>query len=142
MRRAYNTGIVVRHLDQGELDVLAEQLGQALAGHPEVVFGYLYGSVLGDHGFRDVDVAIWTTDAAPADLDHQIANALATRTRLPIDIRRINDAPGSFVFHVFRGRPLIVRDELFLANLIERTARTYHDLAPHRLRAVREAFAA
>ena len=50
-------------------------------------------------------------------------------------------ADHAFLFHALRGRPLVVRDERFLADLIERTARTYHDHAPLARRATREAFA-
>jgi hypothetical protein len=74
--------------------------------------------------------------------DLELARRLAARTGLPVDVRRINDAPGSFVFHVLRGRPLLVSDEPLLADLIERTAREYHDLAPLRDRATHEAFTA
>lgn len=58
-----------------------------------------------------------------------------------VDLRVVNNAPVSFLFHVLRGHPLLVRDERVLADLIERTARTYHDRAPLLRRATREAFA-
>lgn len=129
-------------LDAAALDALVANLRAELEPQRDVVFAYLYGSVLESTGFRDLDVAIWTAPEAPTDLDIEISQRLSARTAWPIDVRRINRAPGSFVFHVVRGRLITVRDERLLADVIERTAREYHDLAPLRLRAVREAFAA
>jgi hypothetical protein len=74
----------------------------------------------------------------PVDLTLGIA--LTRITGYPVDVRIINQAPVPFLFHVLRGRPLIVRDEQHLADLIESTARTYHDRAPLTRQAVREAF--
>lgn len=132
----------VHHLDGPALDALQEALRDDLSSRPEVCFAYLFGSVLETLGFRDVDVAVWATPDAGRFADVELAARLTDRTGLPVDVRRINDAPCSFLFHVFRGRPLVVRDERLLAGLMEQTARDYHDQGPLRRRATREAFAA
>lgn len=123
-------------------DALITTLSEELASRPEVSFAYLYGSVLLEDGFRDVDVAVWTTPLAHRFADVDLAARLSRRVGLPVDVRRINDAPLSFVFHALQGRLLCVQDELLLATLIERTARRYHDQAPILRRATREAFLA
>ena len=117
-------------------------LQDELAARPDIVFAYLFGSFVGEAAFRDVDVAIWTTADAPRLLDVELATRLSSRVGLPVDVRRVNDAPVPFLFNVLRGRLLVSRDDRLLADLIERTARTYHDIAPLLLRATREAFAA
>ncbi len=75
-----------------------------------------------------------------ADLD--LAVALSRVARFPVDVRLANRAPLSFLFHMLRGRLLIVNDERLLAKIIERTARLYHDQVPLVRRATRDAFAA
>lgn len=139
---AYNDHMTVHHLDRDGLDLLAGALRQELEPCPGVAFAYLFGSVLEPFGFHDVDVAVWTSAAWPRHADLELAARLASRTGLPLDVRIVNDAPRSFLFHVLRGRPVLVRDEQLLADLIERTAREYHDLAPLRRVATRDAFAA
>ncbi len=134
--------MTVRHLDADGLERLHDVLRTELEHHPGIAFAYLFGSVLDPVGFRDVDVGIWTTTGSSPTLDLELAGHLAEKTGLPLDVRRINGAPGSFVFHVLRGRLLVVSDERLLADVIERTAREYHDLAPLRLQAMREVFAA
>ena len=105
-------------------------------------FAYAFGSFLTQDAFRDIDVAIWTTPDAPRFADVDLASRLSALTGVPVDVRRVNDAPVPFLFGVLRGRLLSVRDERVLSDLIERTARTYHDMAPLLRRATREAFAA
>jgi predicted nucleotidyltransferase len=132
----------VHRLGEEAHNALVVTLSEELASRPEVSFAYLYGSVLLKDGFRDVDVAVWTTGLAHRLVDVDLAARLSRRIGLPVDVRRINDAPLSFAFHALQGRLLSVRDELLLATLIESTARRYHDQAPILLRATREAFVA
>jgi hypothetical protein len=132
----------VHHVDATGLEDLVSTLRESLAHYPNICFAYVFGSALEPAGFRDVDVAVWLTANADRFADIDLASRLTRTLRLPVDVRRINDAPVSFLFHVFRGRLLIVRDESVLARLIERVAREYHDRAPLVRRATREAFAA
>ena len=134
--------MAVHQVDAAGRERLLATLREALAGHPNICFAYLFGSALEPAGFRDVDVAVWLTADADRFADSDLAGELARTLRLPVDVRRINDAPVSFLFHVLRGLPLLVRDEGLLATLIERVAREHHDRAPLVRRATREAFAA
>ena len=55
----------------------------------------------------------------------------------------LNEAPASFLFHVFHeGRLLLSRDAVALADRMEGTVREYLDAAPLRRRATIEAFGA
>jgi predicted nucleotidyltransferase len=106
-----------------------------------VAFAAVFGSFLTDDGFRDIDVGIWTREAAPSRLDLDLASFLSQLVSLPVDVRRLNTAATSFLFHVLRGRIIAVSDQRFLAALMERVARDYHDRAPLLHRATRDAFA-
>ena len=74
--------------------------------------------------------------------DVTLSADLSRLVRVPVDVRVANSAPVAFLFHMLRGRILTVRDERLLADVMERTARQYHDQAPLVRRATREAFAA
>ena len=132
----------VHRLDTAGRDTLIARLATELADREDVSFGYVFGSFLHGDGFRDIDVAVWTSEWADTTADIDLAVRFSRAIGLPVDVRRINDAPLSFRFHVFRGRLLLVRDQLALSGLIEDTARAYHDIAPVLRRATREAFAA
>jgi predicted nucleotidyltransferase len=117
------------------------RLQDLLAGRDDVTFAFVFGSSLDQDEFRDIDIGIWTGPSASPRLDVELAAEASVALGVPVDVRRVNDAPTAFVFHVLRGRPILVRDESLLATLMERTARDYHDRAPLVQRATRDAFA-
>ena len=128
-------------LDGPSRERLVRTLADALASRSDISFAYVFGSVLERDAIRDVDVAVWTTPGSATFVDMDLAASLSRLVRLPVDVRRVNDAAVPFLFHVLRGRPLVVRDELLLAAIMERTARQYHDMASLLRRTTREAFA-
>jgi predicted nucleotidyltransferase len=128
-------------LDGPSRERLIRTLADALATRSDVSFAYVFGSVLERDAIHDVDVAVWTTPGAAQFVDMDLAASLSRLVLPPVDVRRVNDAAVPFLFHALQGRPLVVRDELLLAAIMERTARAYHDMAPLLRRATREAFA-
>jgi predicted nucleotidyltransferase len=130
----------VYRLEAQDREAIVRRLSRELADREEIAFAYVHGSFLQLDGFRDIDVAVWMNGKANSRFDLELATTLSRAVRYPVDVRIINHAPVSFLFRVFRGRPVSVRNERLLADLIERTARRYHDAAPLVHRATREAF--
>jgi predicted nucleotidyltransferase len=131
----------VYHLATEERGALAARLEAALADRSDVLFALAFGSFVDRDAFRDIDIGIWTAASARPDLDVRLSASLSRELGIPVDVRRLNEAPVPFLFHALRGRILAVRDEVRLADLMERTARDYHDRAPILRRAAAEAFA-
>ena len=128
-------------LDPPAVDRVIAGIETALNCRPDVQFGVIFGSFIERNRFRDVDLGVWTTETAGSRVDVDLAARLSEELGLPIDVRLLNKAPVPFLFHALRGRAVTVRDERLLAELMERTAREYHDRAPLLQRATREAFA-
>ncbi|MBH0199747.1 MAG: nucleotidyltransferase domain-containing protein [Nitrospira sp.] len=108
-------------------------------------FAYVYGSVLESDRIHDVDVGICLDETAVAqqkDLVDALSVKLLAAVRLPVDIRVLNEAPLSFLYHVLRGRLVLCRDETFLTDMLEDVARRYLDLAPFLRNSTKDAFAA
>jgi hypothetical protein len=141
MERQLTTMVQAHRLDAEARARLIDRLGAAMSRRPDVLFALVFGSLLDRESFRDVDVGVWTLESARPSVDLELAATLSDEVGLPVDVRRLNDAPVPFLFHALRGRAVAVRDEQFLADLMERTAREYHDRAPLLRRATREAFA-
>lgn len=138
MRRLYRA-------EPAERERVVHVLTAALEAEPDVEFAWLHGSFLGGGGFHDVDVGVHLNGAA----DVRSRRALDLGLRLDrdvgfsIDVRVLNDAPVTFLFHVFReGRLLFSRNDERLADLMERTVREYLDMEPLLRRATIEAYGA
>jgi predicted nucleotidyltransferase len=124
---------------------LIRQLESAIDNHAAVTFAYLYGSFLDADVVHDIDVGIYLQESAASEratVSMVLEKKLTETAGVPVDVRVLNGAPFSFLFHVLRGRLLICRDELLLTTILEHVARRYLDLAPLLRRSARDAFAA
>lgn len=124
---------------------IEQRLAAELASDRNVVFAYLYGSFVESQPFHDIDVGAHLRTVSS---DRVTATALDLGQRLsdiagiPVDVRILNVAPVSFLYHVLRGRLVFCRDDAVLAEVMERTVSRYLDSAPLVRRATLEAFAA
>jgi uncharacterized protein len=124
---------------------LVRRLSDELEKKPTVTFGYLYGSVLDSDTVHDVDVGVYLREseaATNAATAVDLSNRLTALIGMPVDVRVLNEAPLSFVYHVLRGHLLVCRDEACLAEMLEDVARRYLDLAPLLRQGTKDAFAA
>jgi predicted nucleotidyltransferase len=138
----YNRAMRPLHrLDAETREQAIAGIARALAGRRDLRFATVFGSALERDAVHDLDVGIWTTAEAGRDLDLELAGSLSAGVGLPVDVRRLNEAPVAFLFQALRGRVVAVQDEGCLAEVMERTARVYHDLAPRLRQATRDAFA-
>jgi len=80
------------------VEAIAGDLREALAGHAEIEFAYLHGSVLDVMTPNDVDVGVYLTAAAAARTDafqyeNDLSRSLSRLLHLPIDVHVLNGAP-------------------------------------------------
>lgn len=138
MRRQFRAG-------PDERERIERALVAVLESEPDLEFAWLHGSFLVADKFRDIDIGVHLS--APVEVRSQRGLELAVRLDqeigFPIDVRVLNDAPVTFLFHVFReGRLLLSRNDERLADLMERTVREYLDAAPLLRQATIEAYGA
>lgn len=126
-------------------EALVCRLTAELEKESAVAFAYLHGSMLDSDTVHDVDVGLYLRES-DAERGAAVASALSARLTavagLPVDVRVLNEAPLSFVYHVLRGRLLVCRDENLLTSKLEDIAKRYLDLAPLLHQGTKDAFAA
>lgn len=132
-------------MSREERQQVEQCLAAELASERSVTFAYLYGSFMESQPFHDIDVGIYLENVradrvGATALD--LAQRLSEKARIPVDVRILNVAPVSFLYHVLRGQLVFCRDDGVLAELMERTVSRYLDIAPLVRRGTREAFAA
>ena len=128
----------------GQREEIFRKITESLPAHSEIAFAYLYGSFLEFARFHDIDVGVYVRDSSLGtvqDLDLWLSGKLSKKLGYAVEVQLLNEAPVSFLYHVFRGRLIFCRDEELLAEVVERTLHRYFDMAPLLRRATREAFA-
>ncbi|MBS7251897.1 MAG: hypothetical protein KIH08_15100 [Candidatus Freyarchaeota archaeon] len=107
------------HLVNQEREDILRGIGEVLSEFAEVAFGYVFGSFLGDRGYRDVDVAIYVIDVNNSyDLmkySMRVARTLERKVkpRREFDVRDLNTAPITFQYEVVRsGKLVFSRDDV------------------------------
>ena len=138
MRRQFRAG-------PDERERIRRTLVAVLESEPGLEFAWLHGSFLAADAFRDIDIGVHLNAAAEVRIQRgvELAVRLDQEIGFPIDVRVLNDAPVTFLFHVFReGRLLLSRNDERLADLVERTVREYLDAAPLLRQATMEAYGA
>lgn len=135
----------LRHFDleKDERERLVQHLEALLRKHDEVVFAYIYGSFAEGMPFHDIDLGLYLSDITEEESTHYsltLGQKLSKELKMPIDIRILNFAPVSFLYHVIRGILIFERKEGTRDLVVERTVRKYLDLKPIIHRGVKEAF--
>ena len=131
--------------DPAERERITRTLTKVLESEPNLEFAWLHGSFLGSARFHDIDVGVHLNAAADVRFRRELdlAVRLDRETGFPVDVRMLNDAPATFLFHVFQqGHLLLSRNDELVASLMEQTAREYLDMAPLLRRATVEAYGA
>lgn len=126
-------------------EALVRRLAIELEKDSAIGFAYIHGSLLDSETVHDIDVGLYVRESE-TERGSAIASELSTRLTvvagIPVDVRVLNEAPLSFVYHVLRGRVLVCRDEDLLTAMLEDVARRYLDLAPLLHQGTKDAFAA
>lgn len=121
-------------LTNGEKKRLMEVLKNELSREDGIVLAFLYGSFLEERAFRDIDIGIFIKEGKPPsptyelDLENRLSKAL--NVTFPIEIRVVNKAPITFLYHVITGKLLVCKDEEAFTDLVTTVARKYQDLQP------------
>jgi hypothetical protein len=65
---------------------------------------------------------------------------LSRQLAVSVDLRVLNNAPVSFIYHVMKGELILENNEEIRSQLMEQTVRQYLDMKPILYKAMKEAF--
>ena len=83
-------------------------LATELARELDVAFAYLYGSFVESRSFRDIDIGVYLNGPAnPSERQGALKERLSSLLEIPADVRVLNDAPVTFLYHVLRGELIV-----------------------------------
>jgi len=122
-----------------------------LSLHPEILFGYLHGSVYSSLDPNDIDIAVFLDQGSfkrlRADGDSSLGFAiplemeLEKKIAMPIDLQILNDAPLRFKYRaISKGEVIIDYDTITRTDFECLTRVEYFDFRPKREAYLKEAF--
>jgi predicted nucleotidyltransferase len=122
---------------------ILDTVGELIGTRSEIVFAYAHGSFVSEGAFRDLDIAVWVDPSLagaqdPLDYEVGLSLALERKVRLPVDVKRLNEAPLGFRYHACRGILILSRDDEVRIAWIERVRDQYWDFEPVARRHLRE----
>ena len=126
-----------------EKDRLVAIFRSLLISQDVIQFAYLYGSFLDDLPCHDIDIGIYVQGITVTDMTFyalELGEQFSREAGCPVDVRVLNDAPVSFMFHVLKGELLSEQNPELHAQVFEKTVSRYLDMQPLLLQATREAF--
>ena len=119
------------------------RLRSLLGSQDAIQFAYLYGSFLDDLPCHDIDIGVYVQGIKGTDMTFyalDLGGQFSREVGCPVDVRLLNDAPVSFLFHVLKGELLSEQNPKLHTQLFEKTVSRYLDMQPLLLQATREAF--
>jgi predicted nucleotidyltransferase len=100
-----------KHLIAKEKDIVLGRITKILQQKDYILFAYIFGSFASDNDFNDIDIGIFITRKdmqSPLQTEFDIERELEDTIKIPVDVRIINHAPLSFIYHVLKTGVVIV----------------------------------
>lgn len=90
---------------------IIEGIASRLREQKHITFAYIFGSFAQEEKFSDIDIGVFVSEEIGAEslnFEFDLEEEIKPFTNLPVDVRIINHAPLSFVYHVIKEGILIV----------------------------------
>ena len=97
---------------QNKAEIVSDVAG-FLKSMDSVVFAYIFGSFARGEAFSDIDIGIYLTGnlrQSLLEVELEMEDNIQELVGYPVDVRVLNEAPVTFVFHVIKDG-LLVKDE-------------------------------
>ena len=112
----------------------------ALEARREILFAYVFGSLVEGEKFRDLDVAVYLSDPefVKENIDYTIplSGKLESLTGYSVDVILMNTAPDHLIHSISKGIVLVDRDEEFRVDWVVHSWKRYFDIQPKRRQAI------
>ncbi len=127
---------------RGTKEEVTRLLTEHLSGRQEIVFAYLFGSIVESEAFRDVDVGIYVGDmkAISDELGYalKLSGELEQLLGCRVDVILMNTAPDHLIHSISKGKLVLNRDDDLRVDFVSSSWSRYFDIQPKRIQAIRD----
>lgn len=125
-----------------EKETILAKIISLLEAKAFITFAYVYGSFLTSESFQDIDIGAYLTGierSSPLLIETGTSRELEDMLRIPFDVRILNGAPPTFLYHVIKdGVVIIDRDSSARADFEGLILKKYFDFQHLRREYLRE----
>ena len=103
--------MIKNQISQKEKKLIIKGITSRLNKRKYIIFAYIFGSFVRDEKFSDIDIGVFCNEKIskePLTFEFDLEEEIKSFTNLPVDVRIINHAPLSFVYHVIKEGILII----------------------------------
>ncbi len=131
-----------RRVIKEEKECIIKKISTKLNELMYIKFAYIFGSFMKEKEFSDIDIGIYIEEKEIndyLDIELDLEEELQSIINLPVDVRIINHAPLSFVYHVIKEGVLILeRDTLKRSDFESLIFKKYFDFSHFRREYLKE----
>ncbi len=102
-----------KQIPESEKQSIIERISSRLKRQKKINFAYIFGSFVSEKKFSDIDIGIFVASESNIDslyFELKMEKELHSLLHLPVDVRIVNNAPLSFVYHVIK-EGILIKDE-------------------------------
>ena len=100
-----------KQISQQQKQSIIKGIASRLKKRKNIIFAYIFGSFAQEEKFSDIDIGVFVSEKIsqePLNYEFDLEEEIQSFTHLPVDVRIINHAPLSFVYHVIKEGILII----------------------------------
>lgn len=102
-----------KQIPEPEKQLIIERISSQLKEYRNIIFAYMFGSFVSQKKFSDIDIGIFVSHESNTNslnFELKIEKKIQSLVHLPVDVRVVNNAPLSFVYHVIK-EGILIKDE-------------------------------
>ncbi|MDH5386652.1 MAG: nucleotidyltransferase domain-containing protein [Candidatus Aminicenantes bacterium] len=102
-----------KKIPEPEKQLIIERISSQLKSQKNIIFAYIFGSFVSEKKFSDIDIGIFVANEGninSLNFELKMEKELQSLVHFPVDVRIVNNAPLSFVYHVIK-EGILIKDE-------------------------------
>lgn len=102
-------------ISKKEKEIIIKGIASRLKKRKNIIFSYIFGSFVQDGKFSDIDIGVLCTEEIsrePFNFEFDLEEEIKSYTKFPVDVRILNHAPLSFVYHVIKEGILVTEKDI------------------------------
>jgi predicted nucleotidyltransferase len=110
---------------------IIELVHQNLSARQEIIFAYVFGSIVDSSAFRDVDVGIYLGQSISDGFHYafEMSGELERLLDCRVDVILMNTAPDSMIHSITKGELIVNRNDDVRVDFITAAWKRYWDFA-------------